>query len=98
MNASIGDSRGLPGNDVASVERMGWKGIGNGRLLSLAAEHFDIFITGDRNLSFQQNIPDLRIAVVVLAAPSTRLKDTLPLMPKVLALLPQLKPGTVTKV
>ena len=45
---------------------MGWTTIKNGELLSLAAKSFDVFVTVDRNLSFQQNLPALSIAVVVL--------------------------------
>jgi hypothetical protein len=67
-----------------------------GRLLALAEQQFDVFITGDRNLSFQQSVPQFRIAVVVLAAASTRLTETLPLISKLLAILPHLRPGTVT--
>jgi hypothetical protein len=89
-------AKGLPGHTVASVPRMGWAGVKNGRLLALAEQQFDIFITGDRNVSFQQDIPQFRIAVVVLAAATTQLKDTLPLMLPLLAKLPQLQPGTVT--
>ena len=89
-------AKGLPGHTVTSVPRMGWAGVKNGRLLALAEQQFDVFITGDRNMSFQQDIPQFRIAVVVLAAASTQLKDTLPLMLPLLAKLPQLQPGTVT--
>jgi hypothetical protein len=89
-------ARGLPGHTVTSVQRMGWAGIKTGRLLALAEPQFDVFLTGDRNVSFQQDIPQFRIAVVVLAAASTQLKDTLPLMLPLLAKLPQLQPGTVT--
>ena len=89
-------AKGLPGHTVTSVPRMGWAGVKNGRLLALAEQQFDVFITGDRNVSFQQDIPQFRIAVVVLAAVSTQLKDTLPLMVPLLAKLPQLQPGTVT--
>ncbi len=89
-------AKGLPGHTVTSVPRMGWAGIKNGRLLALAEQQFDVFITGDRNMSFQQDIPQFRIAVVVLAAASTQIKDTQPLMLPLLAKLPQLQPGTVT--
>ncbi len=91
-------SRGLPGHDVSSVQNMGWAGVKNGKLMALAEAQFDVFITGDRNLSFQQNIPELKLAVVVLSARSTRLKDTLPLMPRVLALLSTIQSGTVTRI
>lgn len=91
--------RGLPGHEVTSVARMGWAGIKNGQLLALAeAGGFDVFLTGDRNLSFQQNLTGRRLLVIVLVASSTRLPDTLPLMTKVLTLLPTLPADSVTVV
>ena len=72
---------------------MGWNGIKNGRLLILAQAQFQVFITADRNLSFQNNLSQFSIAVVVLKAQSIRLVHTRPLMLKVLALLPSLKAG-----
>ena len=90
--------RDLPGHEIKTVQEMGWDGIKNGRLLELAQAEFQVFITGDRNLSFQQNVPGFAIAVVVLKAGSIRLIHTEALMPKVLALLPSLKPGQVITV
>ena len=83
-----------PHGDLSATNGLGWRQ--KRRLLALAEPQFDVFITGDRNVSFQQDIPQFRIAVVVLAAASTQLKDTLPLMPPLIAMLPQLQPGTVT--
>ena len=88
--------RALAGHYCTSVQKMGWSGITNGRLLTRAQDQFDLFITGDRNLSFQQNVTEFRIAIIVLQAKGTQLHQTLPLMAKVLTLLPSLKPGTVT--
>jgi len=90
--------RDLPGHEIKTVQEMGWDGIKNGRLLELAEAEFQVFITGDRNLSFQQDVTQFKIAVVVLHASSTQLHQTLPLMSKVLALLPTLKPGQVVDV
>jgi len=91
--------RALEGHEVTSVQNMGWSGIKNGHLLALAADKsFDVFLTADRNLSFQQNHADLRIAVIVLEGKGVQLHRTLPLMRKVLSLLPTLKPGQVVKV
>jgi predicted nuclease of predicted toxin-antitoxin system len=87
--------RALSGRYCVSVQKMGWSGLKNGQLLTLAQSQFDVFLTGDRNLSFQQNTTTFRIAVVVLAAEGVQLHQTLPLMPKVLAVLPMLKPGQV---
>ena len=90
--------RALTGHDCVSVQKMGWGGIKNGRLLALAQDEFDVFLTADRNLSFQQNTTKFDIAVVVLEAGSSQLSKTLPLMPQVLALLPVLMPGQVAVV
>jgi predicted nuclease of predicted toxin-antitoxin system len=90
--------RDLPGHEVKTVQEMGWDGIKNGRLLALAERDFQVFITGDRNLSFQQNVPHLSLAVVVLKAESIRLVHTRPLMPKLLAILPSLEPGQIVSI
>jgi hypothetical protein len=78
---------------VKTVEQMGWKSKQNGELLSLAEKHFDVFVTTDRNLSFQRNIRRFTTAVAVLAAPTNRLDDLRPLVPELLKLLPLLKKG-----
>ncbi len=90
--------RDLPGHEVKTVQEMGWAGTSNGRLLALAQAGFQALITVDRNLSFQQNLSGFSIAVVVLRAESIRLVHTSPLMTKVLALLPTLKPGQIIQV
>lgn len=91
--------RALASHYCSSVVKSGWSGIKNGRLLALAIENgYEVFLTGDRNLAFQQNTGAMGIAVVVLKASGSQLHHTLPLMPKVLALLPQLRPGDVVRV
>jgi hypothetical protein len=91
--------RGLTGHYTVSAQKMGWSGIKNGKLLTLAVENnFDVFLTGDRNLTFQQNTTEFSIAIIVLESEGIQLQHTLPLMPNVLALLPKLKPGQVVKV
>ena len=90
--------RDLPGHEVKTVQEMGWDGLKNGRLLALAEREFQVFITGDRTLLFQQNLPRFSIAVVVLAAQSIWLVHTRLLMPKLLALLPSLQPGQVVSI
>lgn len=70
----------------------------NGALLEKAQEEFDVFLTGDRNLTFQQELSKYNIAVVVLHADSIQLRHTLPLMPKVLDILPTIKPGEVIEI
>ena len=49
--------RELTGHDVRTVQQQGWAGLQNGELLRRAAdEGFQVFLTGDRNLQFQQNL------------------------------------------
>ena len=88
----------LPGYDVKSVPRIGWAGLKNGKLLARAQAEFEVLITMDGSMASQQNLAQVRLALVALRAPSNRLQDTSPLMPKVLALLPTLKPGRVVRV
>src|SRR5437763_7896061 len=91
--------RAFSGHDAISVQRMGWSGVQNGELLALAEQNnFNAFLAADRNLSFQQNISQHRVAVVILEGGGLRLRKTLPLIPKVLALLPTLKAGQVVRV
>ncbi len=72
---------------------MGWTAIKNGALLTLASQHFDAFVTVDRNLSFQQNLDTFSIAVIVLRAKTNRLADLRPLTPKLLAAIESAAPG-----
>ncbi len=80
-------AREFPDYEVKTVPQMRWAGVKNGQLLALAEAEFDVFITVDRNLSFQQDLPQFNIAVIVLQAPSNRLADLKPLAPQVLAIL-----------
>jgi hypothetical protein len=75
---------------------MAWTTIKNGELLALAAEQFDVFVTVDRNLSFQQNIVSLPIAIIVLQARTNRLADLRPLVPKLLTAIAFAQPRTTT--
>src|SRR5688572_20033658 len=63
---------------------MGWASKTNGELLELAAAEFDVFLTTDRNLSYQQDISAFDIAVVVLVARSNSIEDLRPLAPRIL--------------
>ncbi len=93
-----GLARFLSGHSVKTVSQMKWSGIKNGRLLALAESEFAVFITVDRNLSYQQHLPKYSLAVLVLSAPSNRLRDLLPLVPAVLSALTECKPGLATHV
>ena len=86
-------ARDIPGHDVKSAHRMGWTGTKNGALLALASKHFGVFVTTDRNLSFQQNLSAYSVAVIVLQARTNRLADLRPLIPALLAAIQAAAPG-----
>ena len=68
-------SKEIEGHQIVTVPQAGWAGIQNGELLKLAQTQFDVFVTVDRNLAFQQHLPEFSIAVIVLQASTNRLQD-----------------------
>jgi hypothetical protein len=91
-------ARELEGHEVITVPQAGWAGIKNGELLTRAQARFDVFVTVDRNLAFQQNISQFTIAVIVLQAPTNRLQDLRPLIPKLLQTIGTAPAGAVSRV
>jgi predicted nuclease of predicted toxin-antitoxin system len=85
------------GYTVQNVEDMGWRGTKDRELLALANVFpFDVFITSDKNLPYQQNLQNLALRVVVLNASSTRPDHLLPLITQIIPLLQSLVPGSIT--
>jgi predicted nuclease of predicted toxin-antitoxin system len=91
--------RDFDGRDVTHVADIGWQGKRNGRLLaSMREDGFEMLITVDRNLQFQQNIPAAGLSVLVLDARSNRLNDLRRLIPAMLAVLDSAQLGQVYRV
>ena len=88
----------LPRHEVRTAVEMGWSGVKNGKLLALAGAQFDVFLTVDKNLPFQQNLATLPIAVVVLDALSNELASLVALLPNLELALASLKPRTLAVV
>jgi predicted nuclease of predicted toxin-antitoxin system len=85
------------GHDVQNVDDMGWRGTKDTTLLTIAnAELFDVFITADKNLPYQQNFQNLTLKVITLNSKSTRPDRLLPLIIKVIPLFTSLEIGSVT--
>lgn len=69
----------LAGHDYRTVKEMGWDGVKNGELLLLADKSFEVFVTGDKNLRYQQNLAARQIAIILLPTthwPTIRLHVT----------------------
>ena len=58
----------LVGHNCTSPQKRGWGGVKNGELLKLAESEFDLFITSDQNLRYQQNLSDRKIAILELSS------------------------------
>ena len=89
-------AKALTGHEVQTVPQMNWAGLSDNQLLELAEKEFDIFITVDQNLPFQQNLSKLDLAVFVLRSNSNRINDLKPLAPKILESLATAKKGQAT--
>lgn len=90
--------RDLVGHSVAMVVEAGFGGLKNGALLQAASLDYDVLVTVDRNLPFQQNISTLPIAVLVLQADGITYLDLKPLVPEILAALAAILPGELLRI
>lgn len=81
--------------DVATVPEMGWAGIKNGALLRLIqTAGIEVFVTIDGNLTYQQNLKDTRLTIIVLKAPDNTIETLRPLVPRILTALQSINPGS----
>jgi predicted nuclease of predicted toxin-antitoxin system len=88
----------LTEHDVFTVAFMKWGGVQNGELLTLAAaEGFDVVITKDTGMPYEQNIEKLPCSIVVLVAPTNELDDIRPLVPVLLDRLRTLQARSFTR-
>jgi hypothetical protein len=87
--------RDFTGHEVLTVEEAGFKGLKNGRLLQAASVQYDVLVTVDQNIQYQQNLKTLVIAVIVLKAKRSTYPALKPLMPQVLEILDEIKAGEI---
>ncbi len=83
---------------VSTIDEAGFKGLKNGKLLEAASEKYDVSVTVDQNLRFQQNIKNFDIAILVLRAGRSTYPMLRPLVPKVLEELESILPGDIVVV
>jgi hypothetical protein len=92
-------AREIGGHNVSTVQQRGWAGLKNGELLRVAADAgFEVLVTADRNLQFQQNLSQSRLGIILPIAPSNALEDILPLVPNLLATILKASPGRLLRV
>ncbi|MFN0104884.1 MAG: DUF5615 family PIN-like protein [Bryobacteraceae bacterium] len=88
----------LMGHTCRTVVECGWSGKKNGELLGLADPQFDLLLTLDKNLPYQQNLDTRGIAVLIVRARSNRIQDLLPVIPECLAALENIQPRQAVRV
>jgi len=89
----------LVGHEVQTVQQVGWAGLTNGELLKRAkSAGFEVFLTADQNLEFQQNLQQSGLGVVLIRAASNALEDLQPLIPSILAGISKALPGQAIRV
>ncbi|MGH7594965.1 MAG: DUF5615 family PIN-like protein [bacterium] len=89
----------LIGHDVDHVTEMGWSSVKNGKLLGLAVgAGFEILVTTDQNLQYQQNLRNFKIGIIVLIAKSNRIDDLQPLIPETLNAMKRITLGQLVEV
>ena len=90
--------RDFVGHEVSTVIEAGFGGMKNGVLLRAAASEYDVLITVDRNLPFQQDISSLQIAVLILKSRGITYSDLRPLIPQALEALNTIQPGMTVRI
>jgi hypothetical protein len=90
--------RDLSSHTVHTIQEAGLKGLENGDLLRAASGTYEVLITVDQNLPYQQNIPSLDIAIVVLAAKRNSYAGLKPLLPQALIALKTIRAGDVIRI
>ncbi len=86
------------GHECRTVQEAGWTGKQNGDLLSLAEAVFDVFVTVDANLRYQQNLTGRQISIVILRSSSNRLEHLRQYFPACVLAIEKIKPGEVVHV
>ena len=82
-------------HQVTTVPRQGWAGLSDSELLRRIPGEFDVWVTMDANLPFQQTLADKPFAVMILRSSSNRYEALRELVPGMLAALTEMRPGTV---
>ncbi len=90
--------RHFTGHDVSTIEQAGYKSLKNGALLAAASKDFDVLVTVDKNIQYQQNTGDFSISILVLSARTNNLIDLLPIIPNALEALETIGQGMIVGV
>lgn len=94
--ASLADE--LTEHEVRTVPQMGWASRENGALLALAQGKFDVLLTTDQRISYQQAVPKFAMALVVLVSRRNKIEFPIQLLPELKRVLESVRSGEVYRV
>lgn len=95
-NIDVRLARAMPRHEVSTVRAEGWSGVTNGQLLRLVeAGPFDVFVTADRSLEYQQSLENRSFGTVVLLPKRLKLDQLLLLVPSLVMAIDRVSPGEV---
>ena len=96
-NLPVGLAAELVGHQVTTVSGQGWQGVKNGELLQRAQGIFEVLVTMDRNIGFQQILSSLNLCVVLALTPSNRIAGLRPIVPAILQAIETAQPGELLR-
>lgn len=89
----------LTGHDCQTARYAGLAGLNNGDLLKAAeVAKFDVFLTVDQGIEYQQNLAGRKIAIIIFRTKSNRLRNLLQLVPACLARMESIQPGQIVSI
>jgi predicted nuclease of predicted toxin-antitoxin system len=90
--------RELTDHEVSTVQREGWAGLTNGTLLDAIASRFDVFITMDKGMRYQQHLTERPFGIIEVRAASNAMRALLPAVPRIQAAIGTIQPGDVVTI
>jgi predicted nuclease of predicted toxin-antitoxin system len=88
----------IEGHECFTVPEVGLAGRKNGELLTLAESNFDVFVTIDKNIRYQQNLAGRKIAILIIRARSSEIDDLLRELPACIVALQSIRPGQIVQI
>jgi predicted nuclease of predicted toxin-antitoxin system len=98
LPAALKENLTALGHECQTVRQAGFGSKKNGELLTLAEGRWNVLLTSDRNIKYQQNMTGRRLSILILCAKSNRMKDLLPLLPACAQALLSIQTGQVVEI
>jgi len=82
---------------VKTVTESGWRSAKDGQLIPFAEKNFDLFVTVDRRMEFENRLDRFRLAFLIIRVRSNKLADFLPLYDSIQSAVDSIRPGQIIR-